>query len=76
MENLLLNIFFIGDSVGYPPAYINTTYPISSSNTITTQFDKRDLIVVGDTFQGYTIKKKVNNDKVGPFWLIFSSLTS
>jgi hypothetical protein len=40
---------------------INTTYPISLSNTITTQFDKRDLIVVGDTFQGYTIKKKVDN---------------
>jgi hypothetical protein len=52
----------IADSDGYPPAFINTTYPISLSNTITTQFDKRDLIVVGDTFQGYTIKKKVNND--------------
>jgi hypothetical protein len=33
----------IADSDGYPPAFINTTYPISLSNTITTQFDKRDL---------------------------------
>jgi hypothetical protein len=48
----------ISDSNGYPPAFINTTYPISLSNTVATKFDKRNLTVAGDTFQGYTIEKK------------------
>jgi hypothetical protein len=48
----------ISDSNGYPPAFINTAYPISLSNTVATKFDKRNLTVAGDTFQGYTIEKK------------------
>ncbi|SSC09376.1 hypothetical protein, partial [thiotrophic endosymbiont of Bathymodiolus puteoserpentis (Logatchev)] len=51
----------ISDRKGYPPAFINTIYPVSLSNTIVTKFDNRNLTVVGDAFQGYTIEKQVGN---------------